>query len=114
MMPFSYGRSTPPRHPNYHFPLTWIQDECVVKALTVRDFHRREWENTVDTVHVGENALVEELTVTGLTLENHLPDHCAKLLNGGRIGELRTDCLAPEEIENEGAGSFGTVTLTHG
>ncbi len=52
--------------------------------------------------------------MTGLTLENHLPDHCAKLLNGGRIGELRTDCLAPEEIENEGAGSFGTVTLTHG
>ena len=90
--------------PNYHFPLIWVQEETVVKSLSVRELHRREYVNPIDTICVGENALVEDLTVERLTLENHTGMHCPKLHVAGRVIRLKTDCLTPEEIETDGEG----------
>lgn len=89
---------------SYHFPLVWIAEETVVKNLTISGLHRREFVNPVDTIHVGENAVVDTLTVNGLSLENHTDSHCPKLVNRGTIRNLSTDCLSLEEIENRDGG----------
>ena len=94
---------------SYHFPLIWIQEETVVKNLSIRELHRREYENPIDTIHVGENAVVDMLTVNGLTLENHTGMHCPKLRNRGSIRTLSTDCLTPQDIENQDNGTIGLL-----
>lgn len=78
---------------SYHFPLIWIQEETVVKSLSIRDLHRRESVNPVDTIHVGENAVVEELTVNGLTAEHSEEMPCETLVCKGTIKAFRSDSL---------------------
>ena len=73
----------------YHFPLIWIQEETVVKNLSVRNLHRREYENPIDTIHVGEKAVVENLTVDGFTLENHTGRPCSGFVNNGTVKHLK-------------------------
>ena len=75
----------------YHFPLIWIQEETVVKNLSVRNLHRREYENPVDTIRVDPNAVVETLIVENLTLENHTGSTCNRFVNHGSVKDLRLD-----------------------
>jgi len=92
---------------SYHFPLIWIQEDTVVKSLSIRDLHRREYENPVDTIHVGENAVVDLLTIEGLTVENYTDSHCNKLVSMGRIGTLRQDYLQMDTQGNHKDQSIG-------
>jgi hypothetical protein len=88
----------------YHFPLIWIQEGTVVKYLSIRELHRREYENPIDTIHVEENAVVDELTVEGLSVENYTDSHCPKLVNMGRIRTLHPDFLQTDTLENHKSG----------
>ena len=84
-----------------HYPLIWIQAETVVGRLAIRELHRREYANPIDTIHVGVGATVGELSVEDLTLENHTGLPCAKLRCLGSIERLRSSCISEDEIERE-------------
>jgi len=86
----------------YHFPFIWLQGGTVVKDLVIDGVHRREFVNPIDTIHISENAAVDTLTVSDLTLENHTDKPCAKLVNRGAVNTLRTVGLAESDIENAG------------
>jgi hypothetical protein len=88
---------------DYHFPLIWVQEGTVVNQLSIEHLHRRELVNPVDTVRVEEGALVRDLFIHDLTLENHTGAPCAKLSNAGHIERLGTVGLAEHEIHNAGA-----------
>lgn len=96
---------------DYHFPFVWIQSETAVGEITIRDIHRREFENPIDTITVGENAVVEHLTVNGFSLENHTDAHCSKFVNRGLIKRLDSDSLVPEDIENKGGGRIQSLCV---
>ncbi len=91
---------------DYHFPLIWVQEDTAVKALSINRLYRREYANPIDTLHVGEGAVVECLTVNDFHVENHTDKHCSKFLNRGCIQKLVSDCLTDEDIENADGGEI--------
>ncbi|MBQ8720277.1 MAG: hypothetical protein IJY65_04520 [Clostridia bacterium] len=93
---------------SYHFPLIWIQKGTHVKQLSINHLHRRELENPIETVKVDDGALVDNLIVSDLTLENGTGAPCSKFKNCGTIKNLRTEGLYEDEIENEGAIEYFT------
>lgn len=56
-----------------------------------------------DGIHVGRGATVGELSVDGLTLENHTGRACPKMRCLGRIERL-TGCITEDEIVREEDG----------
>ena len=81
---------------SYHFPLIWVQEETAVGNLTIRGLHRREYENPIDTIHIGEQAVVDVLTVEDVSVENHTDRPCPVFVNRGTVKVLRSDCLTTE------------------
>ena len=86
----------------YHFPFVWMQKGIVIKNISIEHLHRREYANPIETVCVDEGAVVERMTVSDLTLENHTDAYCSKLCNRGQIGVLRVDGLTDADIDNTG------------
>lgn len=91
---------------DYHFPLIFIQSDTVTKHLSIEHLHRKEHINPVDTIYIGETAIVEDLLLSDLTIENHTDSYCAMLRNEGKVGRLTID--NPCYIENT---SHGTVDI---
>lgn len=87
---------------SYSFPFVWIQEDTVVKSLTVNEIHRREYVNTADTIHIGKGALVEKMTLGTVTVENHVGGHLATFVNNGRIGKLVAGGLSRSDMEGDG------------
>ena len=85
-----------------HYPLIFIQKNTVTRSLCIRNLHRHEYANPVDTVQIGTNAVVEDLHIEDLFVENHTDGACAKLVNSGTLKKLRASCLREDEIQNEG------------
>ena len=85
-----------------HYPLIFIQKNTVTRSLSIRNLHRHEYANSVDTIQIGTNAVVEDLHIEDLFVENHTDGTCAKLVNSGTLKKLRTSCLREDEIQNEG------------
>ena len=73
---------------SYHFPLIWIQGQTIVKRLSIDHLHRREYNNPVDTIRVDKDAVVDELLVYDLTVENHTNGKCEKIVNLGTIKKM--------------------------
>ena len=69
----------------YVFPLIWIDKETLVKSLTIRSMHRKEQNNSIDTIHVRHSTVVERLILEDITTEN-LTDSPMTFLGGeGRV-----------------------------
>ena len=88
--------------PDYHFPFIWMQDETVIKNLSIEHLHRREFVNPIETIRIDETALVNNLLISDLTLENHTGKECAKLRNLGKVDKLTTIGLPRGEGDNKG------------
>ena len=73
---------------NYHFPFIWIQGQTIVKRLSIDHLHRREYNNPVDTIRVDKDAVVDELLVYDLTVENHTNGKCEEIVNLGTIKKM--------------------------
>lgn len=73
---------------NYHFPFIWIQGQIIVKRLSIDHLHRREYNNPVDTIRVDKDAVVDELLVYDLTVENHTNGKCEEIVNLGTIKKM--------------------------
>jgi len=94
---------------SYHFPLVWLQADTLTKSLKIDGLHRRESVNPVDTVHIGENAVVENLFVYNLSVENLTEGECNKMVNLGTIKRLVSDSLSKSELENDNHGTIERV-----
>lgn len=73
---------------NYHFPFVWIQSETKVKTLSINGLHRREYENPVATILIEENADIDKLVISDISVENHTDSDLATLTNNGNIKSL--------------------------
>lgn len=87
---------------NYVYPFFFIQDQTVVKNCTINGLYRREYKNSVETISIGNDAVVECLTIRDFTLENHTEKPCAKLINRGTIKTLFVKGMSAGDIENQG------------
>ena len=87
---------------DYHFPFIWIQEETVVNSLCIDHLHRREYVNPIATIQIEKDAVVKDLKINDLTLENHTADYCSSLNNFGVINRLCLGGLSENEIDNEG------------
>lgn len=52
------------------YPFIFVQDETVTKNLYVKNLHRKEKINTVETVFVGKTAVVDNLVLENITCDN--------------------------------------------
>ena len=84
---------------DFHFPLVWIQSNTAVKNLKIDGLHRREYENPIATISIGNNTEVENLTVNNFSLENYKGVHCPKLLNKGTVKNFISDSIGEKDIE---------------
>lgn len=48
-----------------------IEEESIVKNLTIRNVHRKEYIDATPTILIGENVDVTNLTLENITAENH-------------------------------------------
>jgi hypothetical protein len=92
-----------------HFPLVWIQTGTVVKRVSIEHLHRREYNNPIDTLHIDEGALVYDMTLGDISLENHTDDECLLINNQGVIKKLITQGIDERDIVN--SGSIEKLTL---
>lgn len=92
-----------------HFPLIWIQTGTVVKRVSIEHLHRREYNNPIDTLHIDEGALVYDMTLGDISLENHTDDECLLINNQGVIKKLITQGIDERDIVN--SGSIEKLTL---
>lgn len=90
------------RNKNYHFPFIWIQDDTVIKQMSIDHLHRRELVNPIDTIRIGKNATVYSLCIHDMEVENHTDSRCAKIVNHGNVQRLYVDGMSEDEIDNEG------------
>jgi len=54
----------------YVYALIWIDKQTLVKSLTIRSMHRKEYNNPIDTIHVRRETVVERLILDDVTTEN--------------------------------------------
>lgn len=85
---------------DYHFPFVWIQSDVRAGEIVIRNLHRRETANPVDTIHIGANTVIDHFTVNNISLKNSVDKHCSLLTNRGTIKRLDSDSLCLEEVEN--------------
>ena len=94
---------------NYHFPFIYIQEETVIKTLSIEHLHRRERVNPIDTIRIEPTATVDTLNLCDIVVENHTPAPCGVVVNLGSIGTLTTHAVRPTDIDNRGT----ITTLTN-
>lgn len=79
----------------YVYPLIWIQSGLVIGSLRISELHRRENENTVETVYVDENVEIHDLVLDHITTENLVGGEMPLFINRGTVRRLSArDLLA--------------------
>lgn len=86
-------------------PLLWVQEDTVVKDLTIRNVQRRETVLAKDTVHIGARATVEHLTLRDIRTVNETEMPMPLLCNCGTVRKLTVsnlDCGTDEWLSGSG------------
>ena len=73
---------------SYHFPFIWLQNGTHIKNLSITELHRRELVNPIETIHIGESAVVENLTVSNCSTENLTGNPMPFILQKSEISSL--------------------------
>ena len=82
----------------YVYPLIWIQSGLLIGSLRISELHRREEENTVETIYVDENAEIRDLVLDHVVTENHVGGEMPLFVNRGKVDRLSArDLLADGE-----------------
>lgn len=104
-MPARKGEFQHPKTVERCFPLIWVQEETMVKTLSVKHLHRREKTLPKETVYVGKTAVVDRLILEDITTENATGRPMPLLANHGTIRRLsmkQLDAGADETLVNTG------------
>ena len=73
---------------SYSFPLIWVQENTHVGRLTIEDVHRREFENSIETIHLGKGAVIDELTINNVSSRNYTGNQMPLIVNNAEVGSL--------------------------
>lgn len=82
---------------SYVYPLIWAERNLTIRDLYISNVHRKETDTPVETVFLGENSVVEHLTLSHIFTENETSSPMPLFVNNGTIKNLRI-----EEIESHG------------
>ncbi len=109
-LPLRLGDWQVPPKEQVQYPFIYIQEDTVVRSLTLDCIHRREKAVPVDTIYVGEGAAVDRLILKDITTVNTTGCPMPLLHNKGRIGYLSQkdlDSAGDDTLVNEGViGTF--------
>ncbi len=97
---------------SYVFPLIWVQNDSLVKNLSIECVHRREYNIPIETVHVGEDTPVENLILRDITVENHTGEPFPVFRNWGKVKHLHLEDIRTDGDEiwcNTPSGSVEEV-----
>ena len=72
----------------YVFPLIYMQEEIYAKNVKISEVHRKEYCIPVETIFVGENAVVEKMIVDHVVTENHTGETMPVIVKKGEVQEL--------------------------
>lgn len=89
---------------SYVYPLIWIQDDVLVKKVSIKNVYRKEQVTAIPTIYIGQNTPVEQLVIENIKQENLLDESFPLIHNKGIIENLvLKDLYAEDEILiNEG------------
>ena len=93
------------------FAQIWIDAPAVISNLLVRDYHRTEATLPADDVHIEPGAIVENLVLDDVTLENRCAAPISLLHNRGTMGNL---ALLNVYAKAEGASPGGHIVQNAG
>ena len=92
------------------FPFIYIQEETVVKNVKIHTLHRREQFVPIETVFVGEKAVVDTLILENVTAENHTDEVMPFFVNNGTVGTLvLRDIRVGDQPFMTGTGTVGRI-----
>lgn len=73
----------------YIFPLIFIEGEHKIKNLKISDFHRREYINSVETIFIGKDTVIDNFIMENVTTENNTSEPDMPLIiNNGTIKNM--------------------------
>jgi hypothetical protein len=104
-LPIRKGEFQQPPRPQHNWPVIWVQGKTVVKNLSIRNVHRREYTLPLDTVHIAAGALVHRLILDNITTENYTGEPLKLFHNCGTVKYLCTrnlDAQADQAFVNDG------------
>ncbi len=70
------------------FPMIYIQQNTFTKAIKISEMHRREKANSVETVFVGDGAVVDHMVMDNIIVENLTSEEMSFMKNDGLIKHL--------------------------
>lgn len=73
---------------NWVIPFIWLQDDTRIKNLTITDVYRKEYEIPIETIHIGENTVIENLILDNIVVENHTGETMPMIVNNGHVNRL--------------------------
>jgi hypothetical protein len=92
------------------FPFIYIQEETVVKNVKIHTLHRREQFVPIETVFVGEKAVVDTLILENVTAENHTDEVMPFFVNNGTVDTLvLRDIRVGDQPFMTGTGTVGRI-----
>ena len=86
----------------YVFALIWVEGNLRVKNLSIADLHRVERITAIPTVYVGENTVVEDMSLTNISCENLTGTPMPLIENDGTILRLHA-----ANLRSDGEEIFG-------
>lgn len=87
----SKAERLPHLHPNPKgrvYPLIYLQKDTTIKNLSISKVHRREYKVPIETLSIGANAVVENLILDDITVENHTGQEMPFFVNHGEVKRL--------------------------
>ena len=75
----------------YVYPLIFMQKDTRIKNLKITDLYRKEYNIPVETIHIGEKTMVDNLILDNIVAENHTGEEMPMLVNNGSVKRFVTN-----------------------
>ena len=72
------------------YPFVFMQDDIKAKNVEITDVYRKEYCNSVETIHIGHNAEIDTLVLSNIFTENHTDMEMPFMVKHGKVKGLIT------------------------
>ena len=72
------------------YPFVFMQDDIKAKNVEITDVYRKEYCNSVETIHIGHNAEFDTLVLSNIFTENHTDKEMTFMVKHGNVKGLIT------------------------
>ena len=81
---------------SYVYPFIFMQDDIRAKNVEISNVYRKEYCNSVETIHIGHNAEIDTLVLSNIFIENHTDKEMPFLVKNGNVKGLVTRNIVEE------------------